>query len=49
MLIWEVEILLGLMLQQNNKIDIGDDCMIGMASNVVKDVPSGTKMFWKPS
>jgi sugar O-acyltransferase (sialic acid O-acetyltransferase NeuD family) len=33
----------------NNKITIGDDCMIGMASNVVKDVPSGTKCFGNPA
>lgn len=33
----------------NNKINIGDDCMIGMASNVVKDVPSGTKCFGNPA
>lgn len=33
----------------NNKITIGDDCMIGMASNVVKDVPSGVKCFGNPA
>lgn len=33
----------------NNKINIGDDCMIGMASNVIKDVPSGTKCFGNPA
>jgi sugar O-acyltransferase (sialic acid O-acetyltransferase NeuD family) len=33
----------------NNKIIIGNDCMIGMASNVVKDVPSGTKCFGNPA
>ncbi|MBX2931827.1 MAG: acetyltransferase [Chitinophagaceae bacterium] len=33
----------------NNKITIGDDCQIGMASNVVKDVPSGTKCFGNPA
>ena len=33
----------------NNKMNIGDDCMIGMASNVVKDVPSGTKCFGNPA
>jgi sugar O-acyltransferase (sialic acid O-acetyltransferase NeuD family) len=33
----------------NNKISIGDDCMIGMASNVVHDVPSNTKCFGNPA
>jgi sugar O-acyltransferase (sialic acid O-acetyltransferase NeuD family) len=33
----------------NNKITIGDDCMIGMASNVVHDVPSNTKCFGNPA
>ncbi len=39
----------GINVTTNNKIDIGDDCMIGMASNVVKDVPSGTKCFGNPA
>jgi sugar O-acyltransferase (sialic acid O-acetyltransferase NeuD family) len=40
---------IGINATTNNKITIGDDCMIGMASNVVKDVPSGTKCFGNPA
>ncbi|GHC58400.1 acetyltransferase [Ulvibacter litoralis] len=40
---------IGINATTNNKIFIGDDCMIGMASNVVKDVPSGTKCFGNPA
>lgn len=40
---------IGINATTNNKINIGDDCMIGMASNVVKDVPSGTKCFGNPA
>lgn len=40
---------IGINATTNNKISIGDDCMIGMASNVVKDVPSGTKCFGNPA
>ena len=40
---------LGINATTNNKMTIGDDCMIGMASNVVKDVPSGTKCFGNPA
>ena len=40
---------IGINATTNNKIAIGDDCMIGMASNVVKDVPSGTKCFGNPA
>ena len=40
---------IGINTTTNNKITIGDDCMIGMASNVVKDIPSGTKCFGNPT
>lgn len=40
---------IGINATTNNKISIGDDCMIGMASNVVKDVSSGTKCFGNPA
>lgn len=40
---------IGINATTNNKITIGDDCMIGMASNVVNDVPSGTKCFGNPA
>lgn len=40
---------IGINTTTNNKINIGDDCMIGMHSNVVKDVPSGTKCFGNPA
>lgn len=40
---------IGINATTNNKIVIGDDCMIGMASNVVKDVTSGTKCFGNPA
>lgn len=40
---------IGINATTNNKITIGDDCMIGMASNVIKDVPSGTKCFGNPA
>lgn len=40
---------IGINATTNNKITIGDDCMIGMASNVTKDVPSGTKCFGNPA
>lgn len=40
---------IGMNATTNNKITIGDDCMIGMASNGTKDVPSGTKCFGNPA
>jgi carbonic anhydrase/acetyltransferase-like protein (isoleucine patch superfamily) len=40
---------IGINVTTNNKITIGNDCMIGMASNVVHDVPSGTKCFGNPA
>jgi sugar O-acyltransferase (sialic acid O-acetyltransferase NeuD family) len=40
---------IGINATTNNKIHIGDDCMIGMASNVIKDVESGTKCFGNPA
>lgn len=40
---------IGINATTNNKITIGDDCMIGMASNVVKDVASSTKCFGNPA
>lgn len=33
----------------NNFITIGSDCFIGMASNVVKSVPSNTKVYGNPA
>jgi acetyltransferase EpsM len=33
----------------NNFITIGDDCFIGMASNVIKSVPSNTKVYGNPA
>ena len=39
----------GINVTTNNKINIGDDCMIGMASNVIHDVPSNTKCFGNPA
>lgn len=33
----------------NNFITIGDDCFIGMASNVVKSVPSNIKVYGNPA
>ena len=39
----------GINVTTNNKINIGDDCMIGMASNVIYDVPSNTKCFGNPA
>jgi acetyltransferase EpsM len=33
----------------NNFITIGDDCFIGMASNVVKSVPSNTQVYGNPA
>lgn len=33
----------------NNFITIGDNCFIGMASNVVKSVPTETKVFGNPA
>jgi len=40
---------IGINATTNNKIKIGDDCMIGMASNVTKDVASGVKCFGNPA
>tara|TARA_B110000285_G_scaffold51363_1_gene58396 strand:+ start:5612 stop:6280 length:669 start_codon:yes stop_codon:yes gene_type:complete len=40
---------IGISATTNNKIKIGDDCMIGMASNVIKDVASGVKCFGNPA
>lgn len=33
----------------NNFITIGDDCFIGMASNVVKSIPSNTQVYGNPA
>lgn len=33
----------------NNFITIGDDCFVGMASNVVKSIPSDTKVYGNPA
>ena len=33
----------------NNFITIGDDCFIGMASNVVKSLPSNARVFGNPA
>jgi acetyltransferase EpsM len=40
---------IGINATTNNKIKIGDDCMIGMASNVVDDVESNVKCFGNPA
>lgn len=39
----------GINASTNNFITIGDDCFIGMASNVIKDVQSGTKVYGNPA
>lgn len=40
---------MGINANTNNFIDIGDDCFIGMASNVVKSIPSNTKVYGNPA
>ena len=40
---------IGINVATNNFITIGDDCFVGMASNVVKNVPSNTKVYGNPA
>ena len=40
---------IGMNTATNNKIRIGDDCMIGMCSNVQKDVESGSIVYGNPA
>lgn len=40
---------IGINTATNNFITIGDDCFIGMASNVVKSIPSNTKVYGNPA
>lgn len=40
---------IGINAATNNKIKIGDDCMVGMCSNVTKDIESGIKCFGNPA
>jgi len=40
---------MGINSSSNNFITIGDDCFIGMASNVVKSIPSNTKVYGNPA
>lgn len=40
---------IGINASTNNFISIGDDCFIGMGSNVIKDVPSNTKVYGNPA
>ncbi|MCD4735158.1 MAG: sialic acid O-acetyltransferase [Bacteroidales bacterium] len=40
---------IGINVSTNNFITIGDNCFIGMASNVVKSVPSTTKVYGNPA
>ena len=40
---------LGINTTTNNFIEIGDDCFIGMASNVVKSLPSNSKVYGNPA
>jgi acetyltransferase EpsM len=39
----------GINASTNNFITIGDNCFIGMAANVVKSVPSDTKVYGNPA
>lgn len=40
---------MGINCTSNNFITIGDDCFIAMASNVVKSIPSNTKVLGNPA
>lgn len=40
---------IGINASTNNFITIGDDCFIAMASNVIKSIPSGTKVMGNPA
>lgn len=40
---------IGINSNTNNFITIGDNCFIGMASNVVKSIPSNTKVYGNPA
>ncbi|MDQ3190815.1 MAG: acetyltransferase [Bacteroidota bacterium] len=40
---------LGINVTTNNFITIGNDCFVGMASNVVKSIPSGSKVYGNPA
>lgn len=40
---------IGINASTNNFITIGDDCFIGMAANVIKSIPSGTKVYGNPA
>ena len=40
---------IGINCSTNNYISIGDDCMVGMGSNLLKSIPSGTKCFGNPA
>ncbi len=40
---------IGINASTNNYITIGDDCFVGMASNVIKSIPSGTKVYGNPA
>lgn len=40
---------IGINAATNNKIKIGNDCMVGMCSNVTKDLDSGVKCFGNPA
>ncbi len=40
---------IGMNASTNNFITIGDNCFIGMASNVVKSIPSNTKVYGNPA
>ena len=40
---------IGINATTNNFIEIGDDCFVGMASNVVKSLPSNSKVYGNPA
>jgi len=40
---------IGINATTKNDITIGDDCFIGMASNVTKSLPSGSKVYGNPA
>lgn len=40
---------IGLNTSFNNYISVGDNCFIGMASNVIKSIPSNTKVYGNPA
>lgn len=40
---------IGINASTNNFITIGDDCFVGMASNVIKSIPSGVKVYGNPA